>query len=277
MPIRRGELGVKHLGLITARGGSKGVCGKNIRPLLGLPLIAYTIRAARESRAFDRLVLSTDDIEIARVGLAYGAEVPFRRPGELATDSAPSHAVVMHCLEALELTEGYRPDAVTILQPTSPFRPPDQICAFLRTLESALAEGLDGALSLTDSGQAHPVRMYEPMDGTLPAIVARRAFPRMAVAPNRRQDLSSIYLISGAYFGLRPDVPARLGTCKPDTVMGFVVENPFLSVNIDTAYDFALAELLMAHSQDPDFSYFQSPQFQKAEAPAAAPRWEVSP
>lgn len=277
MPTRRKESGVKHLGLITARGGSKGVCGKNIRPLLGLPLIAYTIRAARESRAFDRLVVSTDDLEIARVALAYGAEVPFRRPSELATDVAPSHAVVMHCLEALERTDGYRPDAVTILQPTSPFRPPDQIRAFVQTLENALAEGLNGALSLIDCGQAHPVRMYEPIDGTLPAIIVRRAFPGLAVAPHRRQDLSSIYLISGAYFGLRPDVPARLGTCKPETVMGFVVENPFLSVNIDTAHDFALAELLMAHSRDPDLSYFQSPQFQKPEAPAVAPRWEVSP
>src|SRR3989344_5697715 len=102
--------GKKILGIITARGGSKGIAGKNVKPLLGKPLIAYTIEAAKKSGVFDRLILSTDDEEIARVAREYGCEVPFMRPSELAQDTTPHLPVVQHAVEWLREHEKYSPD-----------------------------------------------------------------------------------------------------------------------------------------------------------------------
>ena len=116
---------LKVLGVVTARGGSKGIPGKNLKPLAGKPLIAYTIESARESSVFDRLVLSTDDPAIADYARARGCEVPFMRPAELARDETPH--LPMSCSTPsrwLREHEGYRPDAVMILQPTSPLRRP---------------------------------------------------------------------------------------------------------------------------------------------------------
>ena len=108
------------LGLVTARGGSKGLPRKNVKTLAGKPLIAWTVEAAMQSTLLDRVIVSTDDEEISRISLENGAEVPFRRPAELAQDNSPHISVVLHALEWLEQQEGYRPDAVCLLQPTSP-------------------------------------------------------------------------------------------------------------------------------------------------------------
>jgi CMP-N,N'-diacetyllegionaminic acid synthase len=113
---------MKILGLITARGGSKGIPGKNIKSLDGKPLIAYTIESAKQSGIFDRLILTTDDEEIAAVAREYGCEVPFMRPSELATDTTAHVPVMRHALEWLRGTEGYAPECVALLQPTSPLR-----------------------------------------------------------------------------------------------------------------------------------------------------------
>src|SRR5262245_25182815 len=111
------------LGLITARGGSKGVPRKNVRPLGGKPLLAWTIEAARNAPVIDRLILSSDDAEIIEVARAWGCEVPFVRPPELATDTADSVEVVRHALSTLG--EDY--DYVVLLQPTSPLRTGEDI------------------------------------------------------------------------------------------------------------------------------------------------------
>src|SRR3989338_3168404 len=110
---------LKILGVITARGGSKGIPGKNIKSLLGKPLIAYTIEAAKKSGVFDpavggasRLILSTDDPEIAEVAKKYGCEVPFLRPKELARDETPHLLVLQHAVQWLKENENYKPDYV---------------------------------------------------------------------------------------------------------------------------------------------------------------------
>ena len=103
------------IGLITARGGSRGVPRKNVLPVGGRPLIAWTIAAARESRMLGRVIVSTDDAEIARVAREWNAEVPFIRPAELAQDASAHVRVVTHALEWLERTEGRRPDYVLLL------------------------------------------------------------------------------------------------------------------------------------------------------------------
>ena len=112
---------MKILGIIPARGGSKSVPRKNIKDLGGKPLIAWTIEAAKASGVFDRLILTTDDEEIAEVGKKWGAEVAFMRPAELAQDTTPTLPVLQHAVKWLEDNDGSKPDAGMILQPTTPF------------------------------------------------------------------------------------------------------------------------------------------------------------
>ena len=111
----------RFLGLITARGGSKRVPRKNLLPVAGKPLLAWTVEAATSARRLDRLVLSTDDSEIAAIGRQYGADVPFERPAQLASDTASGHDVIVHALAALA-EHGDHYDYVVVLQPTSPLR-----------------------------------------------------------------------------------------------------------------------------------------------------------
>ncbi|CEO88250.1 acylneuraminate cytidylyltransferase family protein [Syntrophaceticus schinkii] len=114
--------GKKILGLIPARGGSKGLPGKNIKPLCGKPLIAWAIEQGLASKYLDKVIVSTDDEEIAKVSRSFGAEVPFMRPGELATDAAKTIDVVVHALEFLKQRGGLEFDYLALLEPTSPLR-----------------------------------------------------------------------------------------------------------------------------------------------------------
>ena len=116
----------KVLGIIPARGGSKGIPGKNMRLLGGKPLLAYSIEAARASGVIDRLILSTDSEEIAALGREFGAEIPFMRPAELAADDTPMQAVLEHALAGLD-EQGWRAEIVVLLQPTAPLRRPEHI------------------------------------------------------------------------------------------------------------------------------------------------------
>src|ERR1700743_3832228 len=113
---------MKGLALIPARGGSKGVPRKNIVPVAGKPLLAWTIEAARNSTRLDRIILSTDDEEIASVAREFGVEVPFMRPAELAKDSSGSLEVALHALDWAAREPGGEPEYLLILQPTSPLR-----------------------------------------------------------------------------------------------------------------------------------------------------------
>src|SRR3989338_7151887 len=115
------------LGIIPARGGSKSVPRKNIKELGGKPLIGWTIDAAKASGVLDRIILTTDDNEIAGVGKQSGVEVPFMRPKELAEDKTPTLPVLQHAVEWLKEHERYYPDAVMLLQPTAPFRQAEHI------------------------------------------------------------------------------------------------------------------------------------------------------
>ena len=110
----------KVLGLIPARGGSKGVLRKNIRPLCKRPLIDYTVKVALEAGSLDRIIVSTDDVEIAKVVERGGAQVPFLRPAEYATDTSSTISVIHHALDWLKKHEAYSPDAVALLSPTCP-------------------------------------------------------------------------------------------------------------------------------------------------------------
>lgn len=225
--------GKKVLALITARVGSKGLPGKNIRPLAGKPLIAWTIAAAKASRLVDRTVLSTDDDAIAAVAAAAGCEAPFRRPAELAGDETPSEPVALDALA--RLNEKF--DYLVLLQPTSPLR---------------LAEDIDGAIALCHAKKARlcvsVVESAKPPfwscamdeDGRL-----RRLLPAGGAA--RRQDLPRTFAPNGAVFVARVDGFGLTPGFRFDDAIGYVMP-PERSVDIDTLLDFRLAELLLAES-----------------------------
>src|SRR3989344_3893142 len=174
----------KFLGVITARGGSKGIPGKNIKPLLGKPLIAYTIEAAQESGVFDRIILSTDDPAIAEVAKKYGCEVPFIRPKELAEDNAQHLPVMRHAIQWLKEHEGYEPDYTMILFPTCPFRQPEHI---REAVDIILKTGADSVLGVSRvPGHFNPYRsMDKGVDGKLVLVNGQPVRKRIM----RRQDL----------------------------------------------------------------------------------------
>lgn len=174
------------LAIVPARGGSKGIPRKNVREVGGKPLIAWTIEEAKKSRYIDRLILSSDDDEIIEVAKAWGCEVPFKRPIELAQDQTPGIAPVLHALELLP-----RYDYVTLLQPTSPLRQADDIdCC----LEKCLAADANACVSVTEVTE-NPYWMY-----TLEEHGAMRQLIQTNDFFYRRQDLPQVFKLNGAVY-----------------------------------------------------------------------------
>lgn len=190
--------------IIPARGQSKTLPRKNLRRLDGRPLIVHTIEAARNAALVDRVVVSTDDDAIARVALAAGAEVPFRRPAELATDEAPTIAAVLHAVDRVESAGGEVGDTVT-LQPTSPFRTARMID---ETIERMRETGADSAVSVAPVGL--PISVLGFIDADTFVTLARPADGRRQRAPTAFRLTGGIYvtsrsvLRSGALLGARP-------------------------------------------------------------------------
>ena len=138
------------LGLINARGGSKGIPGKNTKPLLGKPLIAWSVETAKACPSINRVIVSTEDKTIANIAREYGAETPFMRPKELATDECLQIDVIIHAVEWLEKTEGSKYDYICLLQPTCPVR---------------LVDDVEGALKLLIESKADSVITVAPVRG----------------------------------------------------------------------------------------------------------------
>jgi CMP-N-acetylneuraminic acid synthetase len=211
---------VKVLGVITARGGSKGIPGKNLKLLAGRPLIAYSIDAAQRSGVFDRLVLSTDDPVIADTARASGCEVPFMRPAELALDSTPHLPVMIHAVAWLRDREDYRCDAVMVLQPTSPFRTPDDIRNAVRLLESSGADSVVGVSEVPP--HFNPMRILTADDGGVATLFVSGEPVRRR--PVRRQDLPKVWAINEAIYVFRTPLlfdaePSLYGDCTVVYVM----------------------------------------------------------
>jgi len=221
------------LALVPARGGSKGLPGKNIADLGGRPLIAWSIAAALECTAIDRVVVSTDDDAIAAAAQACGAEVPFMRPASLAADDTPSHDVVCHALDTLDDDIGI----VVLLQPTSPLRTSADIDACLALLDAATAPS---AVSVTDTGKA-PEWMFRMTSGHhLSPLLGNWA------VGTRRQDLEPAYALNGAVYAAFTDWLRGAGTfVTPETVAS--VMPAARSIDIDTALDLEVVRALLPH------------------------------
>jgi CMP-N-acetylneuraminic acid synthetase len=234
---------LKVLGLVTARGGSKGLPGKNLRPLAGKPLIAYTIDAAVASGVFDRLVLSTDDADIAALVRTLGCVVPFTRPAELARDETPHLPVVQHAVRWLEEHEGYRPDAVMILQPTSPLRQPQHISEAVALLERSGADSVVGVGRVPD--HYHPMRTVSiDASGDATLFVTGEPVRRRI---NRRQDMPPAWAMNGAIYLLRTSL---LFAAEPglygDRAAAYVMPDAS-GISIDSLEDWAAAERALEH------------------------------
>ncbi|HWM90773.1 MAG TPA: acylneuraminate cytidylyltransferase family protein [Thermoanaerobaculia bacterium] len=224
------------LGIIPARGGSKGIPGKNVRPLGGKPLLAWTAEAALSARRLSRVVLSTDDGGIAEVGRGCGLEVPFLRPAELAMDDTPTLPVLQHVVAELE-GKGDRFDAVCLLQPTSPFRRPEDIDGCVDLLEK---DGLDAVVSVLPVPPEHnPHWVYfRGADGLL-----RLATGEDQPIP-RRQELPPAFHRDGAVYVTRRDVLME-GNSLYGRRLGGYPADPWWSVNLDTPSDWERAERLL--------------------------------
>lgn len=227
---------MKVLGVIPARGGSKGVPRKNLRPLCGKPLLAWTAETALAAPCLERVVLSTDDEEIAALGRALGLEVPFLRPAELATDEALAIDVVLHALAFCEQQWG-RFDAIFTLQPTNPLRTAGDITGAAALLEQT---GADSVISFADAGDKHPARMKQ-IGEDLRVIDPPFA---EAVEGMPRQLLPKYYLREGSVYLTRRDVLVQQRSLKGSDCRAWIIP-PDRAVNLDTELDFALAELLL--------------------------------
>ena len=230
----------KILGLLTARGGSKGVPGKNIKMLGGKPLIAYTIEAAKKSGVFDRILLSTDDPKIAEVAKQYGCEVPFMRPAELANDTAQHLPVLQHAIEWLKKNEGYYPDYTMTLHPTSPFRKAEHIKGAVDLLMKTGADFVLGVSEIPGHYSPHKA-MTIGQSGVLTLFNGSPVKKRTM----RRQDLTPCYFSNGTIYLyktdnlFRNDGPAGFFGDAPQAY----IMDPRYSLDIDTMDDWALAEL----------------------------------
>jgi CMP-N-acetylneuraminic acid synthetase len=228
---------MKVLGLVPARGGSQGIPRKNARFLAGRPLLAYTADAAGKARRLSRVILSTEEPEIAEIGRRCGLEVPFLRPAELARDETPMLPVVQHALRWLE-ERGDRFDAVCVLQPTSPFRSSGDIDACIAMLEDKNADAVVTVLPIPLEYNPHWA-YFQCGDGCIHVSTGE-------FAPiGRRQDLPPAFHREGSVYVTRRDVVLEQNSLYGRTLLGHTVD-PSRSINLDTPEDWSRAEALLA-------------------------------
>lgn len=229
------------LGLIPARGGSKGIPGKNIKPLGGKPLIAHAIAQGNQCPEIARCIVSTDDEEIARVARAWEGEVPFMRPAELATDQAPTLGVIRHALTTLAAA-GDRYDAVCLLQTTNPGRTIEDISGAVRRFRESGADSLITVVPVPHEYNPHWV--YEP-DAS--GRYLRIATGEHTIIP-RRQELPPAYIRNGAVYLTKTSVLLEQNSLYGDRTAYFVMPTDNY-VNLDTPEDWNQAETLYAQKK----------------------------
>lgn len=223
---------LKYLAIIPARGGSKGILGKNLKEVNGKPLIAWSIEHALSSPEIQQVIVSTDNEEIARVSEDYGAEVPFIRPIDLAQDATPTEPVLIHALDFYE-KQGYFFDAVILLQPTSPFRKQSTLSKAIKEFENSNSDSL---LSVCENhhffwkNKAKPEALYDFQNRP------------------RRQDISEFdrwYRENGSIYITRVDILRKNNNRLGGKISMFVMTEEE-SWEVDSAADLKIASVLMS-------------------------------
>lgn len=224
--------------LIPARGGSKGIPRKNIMNLCGKPLLAWPIQAALNSRFVDRIVVSTDDKEIAVIAADFGAEVPFMRPGELASDTADSISVIEHTIGFLgEQHDVY--EYLVLLEPTSPLTETDDIDCALEMLESK-RDIADSIVGVSKIEATHPVFDVEISGNGLLKPYLTSAFP----SAHRRQDITELYFFSGSLYISDISVLTKKRSFYHDRTLPYI-DPKWKAFEVDDMVDFICIEAIM--------------------------------
>ena len=221
--------------IIPARGGSKGIPGKNIKLLCGKPLIVYTIEAAMVAKSIDRVILSTDDPEIAEIAGKYNVEIPFMRPAHLAQDDSLAIDNYIYTVNRLNAENSTQYDEFIVLQPTSPFR---------------TAADIDNAIELFHDKKADSV--ISVCEAYHPPVWAKKVAPSgvlkdyfdIDIGNRNRQELEEAYMPSGAIFILKLSILKSIYSYYSDNTYAFII-SPERSIDIDTPLDFEFAEFLM--------------------------------
>ncbi len=226
----------KILGVIPARGGSKGIPNKNIIEIGGNPLIYYTIKAGSDSKMLTHCVVSTESDEIERVAKACGGSVPFKRPEELSSDNAVSMPVMKHAIQFMEKKHKCKYDIVVMLQPTTPLRLAEDIDNSLILLEETKA---DAVISVVDVGANHPLRMKRVVDGRLINYIDQ-GYENM----QPRQELPPVYIRNGAIYAVKRDVLMENDSWVGSDVRAYIMPTE-RSVNIDAIQDLYLVNSYM--------------------------------
>ena len=229
------------LALVPARGGSKGVPGKNVKPLAGHSLLEYTARAARDSGVIDRIVLSTDSPEIADAGRRAGMEAPFMRPASLAADDTPMLPVIQHALAEI-VRSGWSPDIIVLLQPTSPLRRPDHVRDAVNLLRETDADSV--------------VTVVEVPRHLSPDYVMRidkgrlKPFLPDGAHITRRQDARPAYSRDGTVYAFHRTTLERFGSIYGEDCRPLLIDAKE-SLSIDSPSDWDEAARILANTQRP--------------------------
>ena len=228
--------------LVPARGGSTGLPGKNVRPLGGHPLVAYSIAAAQLTARIDRIVVSTDSEHIAAIGRHYGAEVPFLRPTAFAADRSPDREFVVHALDWFQRSEGAVPDYIVHLRPTTPLRDP--------ALVDAALVAMDGRADATSLRSAHavpesPLKWFvRDAQGYFTGFDPNSASADSANRP--RQDFPPVYVPNGYVDVLRTAHVVHANDLHGPRLLGYVTP---VSHEVDTLEDFEFIEFQLARTR----------------------------
>lgn len=230
--------GKKILGIIPARGGSKGLPRKNILPLLGKPLIAWTIEQSIKSKYLDRVIVSTDDDEIADISQKYGAEIPFMRPKELAEDISTSFDVIVHTIGFLK-NSGDRFNYIALLEPTSPLREVEDIDKCIELLvDASLAKAI---VSVTKLESSHP-EFAVVIDSNTGCIRKMNGSADFRVL--RRQELQDVFFFEGTIYLSDVDTLLSRKTFYHESTLAYIVPR-WKSLEIDELQDFICADALL--------------------------------
>lgn len=229
----------KILGVITARGGSKSIPRKNVKDIAGKPLIAWTIEAAKKSGALDRIILTTDDKEIARVGREWGAEVPFVRPKKLAGDKTPHLPVMQHAVRWLKENENYNPDYVMLFQPTSPLRQSWHIKEAVELIEKTGADSVVSVMPIPH--HYHPLWAFEKNENGFLQLMATKK--PLYTRIHQRQLLPPAYIHNSVIYIFKTKLlfDKKNPNFYGKKVVPYLVDEKY-SANIDSLEEWATAE-----------------------------------
>ena len=227
---------MKYIVLICARGGSKGLPGKNIKPLNGIPLIGWSINIAKQIDRISRIIVSTDSEEIAKVALEYGAEVPFMRPKELAQDDSPEWLVWKHAIKHVESYGNEDIDAIIVLPVTAPLRSVKDVNSCIDLFEES---EVDSVITVSEASRSPYFNMIVNNDSGYASLVIS---PENQIT--RRQDAPEVFDMTTVAYVVNTNVVKQSNSIFEGKVKSIIIPQE-RSIDIDTLLDFKIAECLV--------------------------------